>query len=49
MAKLYKEFLDTATITNSKDICLPNFNPTIFYEQKDSKNNARLVLCPYST
>jgi len=50
----YKEFSNTETIIeeakkvfNGKDIRLPNFNPTTFYQQQGRESNAGLVFCPH--
>lgn len=50
----YKEFSKTETIIeeakkvfNGKDIRLPNFNPSSFYQQQGRENNAGLVFCPH--
>lgn len=50
----YKEFSNTETIIdeakkvfNGKDIRLPNFNPSTFYQQQGRESNAGLVFCPH--
>lgn len=50
----YKEFSETDSIIeeakkvfNGKDIRLPNFNPSTFYQQQSRENNAGLVFCPH--
>ncbi|HML66615.1 MAG TPA: DEAD/DEAH box helicase [Dysgonomonas sp.] len=52
--KYYDELSNTESIIeeakkvfNGKDIRLPNFNPTTFYQRKGRESNAGLVFCPH--